>query len=76
MCFLFQEPAPAAPAFAANKAEAEEDQTPAQAIHSAQDMDSPLEDHTRELSVSVGNAVMHYEFNERYHMLMHVKEWL
>ena len=78
MFLLSQEPtAPTAPAFAANEAEAEEDQIPAQAPSPlAEDMDSPLEDLMRDLSVSVGDAVTRYEFNERYHMLMHVTEWL
>ena len=79
MCFLSQEPttptaptAPTAPAFAANEAIAEEVLLPAQAP--AQDIEFRLEDQMRELSVS--DAVTRYELNKRYHMLMHVTEWL
>ena len=63
--------APAAPVFAANEAE-EDEQFPAP-VPFAQ-VEFPLEDQMKELSV--GDAVTRYEFNERYHMLMHVTEWL
>ena len=77
MCFLSQVPTspPTAPAFAANEAVAEEVHISAQApVPFAQEVEFPLEDQMRELSV--GDAVTRYEFNERYHMLMHPTEWL
>jgi hypothetical protein len=40
----------------------------------AQDMEFPLEDQMRELSV--GDSLMRYKFNERYHFITHVTEWL
>ncbi len=55
---------PTAPAFAANKAVAEEVQIPAQApVPFAKEVEFPLEDQMREMSV--GDAVTRYEFNER-----------
>ena len=66
---------PTVPAFAANEAVAEEVQIPAQApVPFAEEVEFPLEDQMREMSVS--DAVTRYEFNERYHMLMHPTEWL
>ena len=72
MCFLSQEPTtptapttPTQPAFAANEEIAEEVLLPAQA---PAEVEFPLEDQMRELSVS--DAVTRFEFNERYHMIM------
>ena len=68
---------PTSPTAAANEAVAEEEyEIPAMApVRFAPEAEFvPLEDQMRELSV--GDAVMRYEFNKRYHMLMHVTEWL
>jgi hypothetical protein len=81
ICFLSQErTAPAAGPALANVAEAEEaeEAIPAQAFGSppAQDnMEVPLEE-LMERQMSVGNAFTRYDFNERYHMISHVTEWL
>jgi hypothetical protein len=67
---------PTSPTAAANEAVAEEEyEIPAMApVRFAPEAEFPLEDQMRELSF--GDAVTHYEFNKRYHMLMHVTEWL
>ena len=77
--FLQERTAPAAVPALANVAEAEEaeEAIPAQAFGSppAQDNMEVLED-LIERQMSVGNAFTRYDFNERYHMLTHVTEWL
>ncbi len=77
--FLSQEPviAPAAPAFANEAVLAEEEPIPVQApvpLAHQDIMEVPLEDQMRELSV--GDSFTHYDFNERYHFITHVTEWL
>ena len=78
--FPFQEPviAPAAPAFANEAVLAEEVPIPAQApvrpLAHQDIMEFPLEDQMRELSV--GDSFTRYDFNERYHFVIHVTEWL
>ena len=60
------------PAVTANEAESEEEDTPGPP---AQDMEFPLEE-LMERQLSLGRAFTRYDFNERYHMVTHVTEWL
>ena len=77
--FLQERTAPAAGPALANVAEAEEaeEAIPAQAFGSppTQDNMEVLEE-LMERQMSVGNAFTRYDFNERYHMICHVMEWL
>jgi hypothetical protein len=69
----------AGPALANVEAEEAEEAIPARAFFGsppAQDnMEVPLEE-LMERQLSVGNAFTHYDFNERYHMMATVTEWL
>ena len=77
--FSKERTAPAAGPALANVAEAEEaeEAIPVQAFGSPppQEYMEVLEE-LMERQMSVGNAFTRYDFNERYHMISHVTEWL
>jgi len=76
--FLQERTAPAAGPALANVAEAEEaeEAIPAQAFGSPPAQDMEVLEELMERQISVGNAFTRYDFNERYHMICHVTEWL